>query len=117
VKGLIEFQLADGSTVLVEAEETVTSPKTMRGSASTSIAQRAEQTFEGALENIKPVAAAFIAKLNEIVNPPQQIAVEFGIKLSAKAGAFIASADTEANFKVTLTWKHEYKETGPDAKT
>jgi Trypsin-co-occurring domain 1 len=27
------------------------------------------------------------------------------VKLSAKAGAILASADAEANYKVTLSWK------------
>jgi hypothetical protein len=32
------------------------------------------------------------------------VGVEFGVTLSAEAGAFIAAAGTAANFKVTLTW-------------
>ena len=35
--------------------------------------------------------------------------MEFGRKLNAQAGAFIAAAGTEANYKVTLTWKREEK--------
>jgi hypothetical protein len=31
--------------------------------------------------------------------------VEFGLELNAEAGAFIASASTSANFRVSLTWR------------
>jgi hypothetical protein len=31
--------------------------------------------------------------------------VEFGLELSAEAGAFIAAASSTANFKVTLSWR------------
>jgi Trypsin-co-occurring domain 1 len=37
------------------------------------------------------------------------IQVEFGIKLSATAGAFLASMATESNFRVNLPWKHVQK--------
>jgi hypothetical protein len=56
---------------------------------------------------IKPAATAIISKLRELNQPPDTIGVEFGIKLSAGAGAILASAGAEANFKVTLTWKRE----------
>jgi Trypsin-co-occurring domain 1 len=36
---------------------------------------------------------------------PDEFTVEFGVKLSAKAAVVIASATTDANFKVTLKWK------------
>ncbi|MEU4219717.1 CU044_2847 family protein [Actinoplanes sp. NPDC026623] len=35
---------------------------------------------------------------------PDEIEVEFGIKLTAQAGAVLAKASTEAHFKVKLTW-------------
>lgn len=106
MKHLVEFPLEDGSTVLVESDE----GPVVRGVTPHEIAEKAEQTFEAALAKIRPVAAAVIAKLRDLSDAPEQVAVEFGIKLGAKAGAFIASADTEATFKVTMTWKREQKE-------
>ncbi|MGH2593215.1 MAG: CU044_2847 family protein [Anaerolineae bacterium] len=35
---------------------------------------------------------------------PDEVGVEFGIKLNAEAGAFVALAGAEANYKVTLKW-------------
>lgn len=73
------------------------------------IAERAGQTFEAALQKIQPAAVAIISRLREVSDPPDQVNIEFGIKLSAGAGAVIASAGAEANYKVTLSWKRESK--------
>ncbi|HMV48521.1 MAG TPA: CU044_2847 family protein [Blastocatellia bacterium] len=110
MKRLLEYLLKDGNLVLVEVEEPERpSTAAVRGVQfpSHEVVERATQTFEDALEKIKPAAGVILAKLKELKSPPEQIALEFGIKFSAKAGAVIASADTEANFKVTLTWKRE----------
>ena len=110
MKKLIEYPMKDGSLVLVEVEEPDRpGGPPMRGLPHPphEVIERATQTFDDALDKIKPAAATIIAKLKELKTPPEQIGLEFGIKLSAKAGAFIASADAEANFKVTLTWKRE----------
>ena len=109
MKHLVEFPLEDGSTVLVESDEPEKGP-VVRGITPHELAEKAEQTLETALDKIRPVAAAVIAKLRDLSDAPEQVEVEFGIKLGAKAGAFLASADTEATFKVTMTWKREQKE-------
>ena len=67
----------------------------------------ASQNFEAALEKVRPAASAVISKLRDMSDSPDEIGMEFGLGLSAKAGAFIASAGTTANFKVTLKWKRE----------
>jgi hypothetical protein len=112
VKRLIEFPLEDGSSVLVESDEAEAKGPVVRGVGPRDMAEKAEQTFETALGRIKPVAGAVIARLRDLSDPPEQVGIEFGIKLGAKAGAFITSADAEATFKVTLTWKREIKEKG-----
>ena len=110
MKRLVEFTLEDGSTVLVEAEEPESrGGVTVRGgTVAADLTEKAEMGFEAALGKIKPVATAFIEKVRELTVAPEQVAIEFGIKLGAKAGAFIASADAEATFKVTLMWKREH---------
>ena len=109
MKSLVEFPMDDGSTVLVEVDGAGTDGgPTKRGFGD--IATKATQTFEEALEKIRPAAVAIIAKLQGLRVPPDQVGLEFGIKLTADAKAYIASAGTEANFKVTLTWKREAKD-------
>jgi len=70
---------------------------------------KAGQTFEQALDKIKPAASVIISRLRGLADPPDEIEVEFGLTLNAEAGAFVAAAGAEANYTVTLTWKREQK--------
>jgi len=109
MKQLVEFPLEDGGSILVEVEtpETAGMVPASRGGE---VVAKAQQTFEAALEKVRPAAGAIIAKLRALHDPPDEIEVEFGLKMSAEAGAIVAAAGVEANYKVTLTWKRE-KET------
>jgi hypothetical protein len=74
------------------------------------VAAKAGQTFEAALERIKPVAGTIIAKLRGLSDPPDEAVVEFGLKMSGQAGSVVvASVGAEAHYKVTLTWRREEK--------
>ena len=109
MKRLVEFPLEDGSSLMVEVEEPVTGGGTVRAAHPVEMADRARQSFESSLDKIRPAASAIIAKLREMTDQPEQVAVEFGIKLSGAAGVVLASTGVEANFKVTLTWKREQR--------
>ncbi len=52
---------------------------------------------------IQPVAQTVFDALKEL-NTPQEINLEFGIKLGGKTGIVFASAETECNFKIGLKW-------------
>lgn len=106
MKRLIAFPLQDDGTIMVEMDEEARGGVT-RGGRPSEVTERAQQTFEAALAKIKPVATSLIAQLRDLSQPPQEVEVEFGLKLSAEAGAFIASASTEAHFLVKLTWQQE----------
>lgn len=107
MKRLIEFPLENGGSILVEVDEPRADGGTMRSARPTEIVEKAKQTFETALEKIRPAASAIITKLRDLSEPADQIGVEFGIKLSAEAGVVLASAGVEANYTVTLTWKRK----------
>ena len=104
VKRMIEFPLEGGSSITVEVDDPG-GGSTVRGFGLEP--EFASQTYEAALEKIKPAAGGVIAKLRELADPPDQAVVEFGLKFGAKAGALIASADTEANLLITLTWRRK----------
>jgi hypothetical protein len=101
---LIEFPLQDGGSIYVEVDEPEPEGGLRRAARPGEITAKAGETLEDALEKIKPAAQAIIARLRELQDAPDEVGVEFGIKLSAAAGAFIASAGVEANYKVTLKW-------------
>jgi hypothetical protein len=104
---LVEFPLEDGGTVLVQVDERTAQGPVTRGWADRSaVTDHAEQTFEQAISRVQPAAQALISRLRRLADAPEEVVVEFGLELSAEAGAFIASASTAANFKVSLTWRH-----------
>jgi len=104
MKQLVEYELEDGGTILVEVD--LPEAGVERAGRNDQIV-KAKERFGDALEQIKPVAQTVLSKLGSLC--ADEIGVEFGVKLGAKAGVIIASADTEANFTVTLTWKRENK--------
>jgi len=103
VKRLISFPLETGGNVLIEVEEGG-GPLT-RGLHPSEVIETVGATFEAALEAIKPAAIAVASKFRDFVDAPEGVEVEFGLKFAGQAGAFIASASTEAQFRVKLTWK------------
>jgi hypothetical protein len=110
VTQLVEFPLQDGSMVVVQVDQpSPTQGGATRGVRATpdEVGRKATTTFEGAVDRIRPIAQALITQLRAIEESPDEIQVEFGMTLHAELGAFIAAASTDANFKLSLTWKHE----------
>ncbi len=71
----------------------------------------ASHIFEQALSKICTATEKVIATLRGLIQKPDGVEMEFGFSLSAEAGVIIASASTQANYKVTLRWKGEAQET------
>ena len=105
MKRLVEFPMEDGSTILVEVDEPGYGGGTLRSMRPGDMIERAGMTYEQAIDKIQPAAVSIIARLRAMPEPPSEIAVELGISLSAEAGAFLASAATQAHVIITLTWK------------
>lgn len=109
MKRLIEFTIDDGTTMTVEVDELERgglAPAARPGEMIT----RAQISFEDALEKMRPATTILIKKLRSLPDQPDEIGVEFGLKLTAEAGAVLASAGAEANYKVILKWKDKKKE-------
>ena len=112
MKKVIEIPLADGGTTLIEVNEAAfTAPgpvmRGLREDIANAVTETATQTFEAALARITPAADALAAQLKTLAHVPDNVEVEFGIKFGAKGNAYLAAADAEANFKVTLKWQRE----------
>jgi hypothetical protein len=107
VKNLIELPLETGGTVAVEVRDAASDRPVMRGIDPKQTAGKVVQTFENALAELRPAVEAVVLRFKDLTVAPQLVAIEFGVKFSADAKAYIASASAEANFKVTLSWKRE----------
>jgi hypothetical protein len=104
VKRLVSFPLEAGGNVLIEVEDGAAGPVT-RGLHPGEVIETVGNSFEAALEMIKPAAVAIAGKFRDFAGAPDDVEVEFGLKFAGQAGAFIASVSTEAQFRVKMVWK------------
>lgn len=105
MKRIVEFPLESGDSVLVEVDEPAINDD--RIGIRDEMVQKAQQTFESALDKVKPIANAVITKVRSLNQPADEVEVKFGIKMNAELGAIIASGSGEVNYEITLKWKRE----------
>ena len=105
-----KFRLADGTEIAIESDVPV-------GSGGPSAVGAGDESspgeFSKALSRIRPTANELIATLRGLAQRPDEVEVEFGIKLGGQMGALIAKASTEANFIVKLKWASSSSEQDP----
>jgi hypothetical protein len=65
---------------------------------------KASASLEAAMEQVRAFANATLAKVQDLAQQPEQIEVEFGIRLNAEAGAVIARTQAEGHLQIRLTW-------------
>jgi hypothetical protein len=104
VKRLVSYPLEGGDSVLIEVEDSAGASVT-RGLHADQVIETVGNSFEAAIEAIKPAAAAIAGKFRDFAGAPEDVEVEFGLKFTGQAGAIIASASTEAQFRVKMVWK------------
>jgi DNA-directed RNA polymerase specialized sigma24 family protein len=107
MKHFIEFKMEDGNTIIFEVDEPETGGTTRASRRPGEIAEEAKETFEQALSKIRPATEKVITTLRGLAHKPDEIEMEFGFSLNAVVGVVIASASTDANYKVTLRWTHK----------
>jgi hypothetical protein len=100
---ILEYLLENGSIVRLDVNS-VDASDGVRGRR-VGFLTRAEETFEAALDSLRPAVEAITRKLTNFQNVPDEIGVEFGVRLSAEAGAIIASTSADAHITVKLGWK------------
>ncbi|MFD0419379.1 CU044_2847 family protein [Streptomyces sp. NPDC127108] len=66
-----------------------------------------EGRFESALDNVRGAALSALRTFRTQALDPDEISLEFGVKLSAAAGAVIAKTAAEGHLTVKLTWSRE----------
>ncbi len=106
-KEIAQFLLEDGTPFLIEIEEAKSNSleRISRVGIDEQIVQ-AKQSFEKALDQVAPVASAALNRIRRgLTTPADEVELKFGVKLTAEAGAIIASVGGEVNFEVTLKWK------------
>ncbi|MEV6553773.1 CU044_2847 family protein [Streptomyces sp. NPDC051597] len=101
---IMEFLLDDGSAVLVRVSEGQAPGSVLTRSASATVIEKAETTFDSVMHAVRGVARSVAGQIEDLVERPDVLVVEFGVELSAQAGAIISAAGASAQLKVSLTW-------------
>jgi hypothetical protein len=99
----VQFRLDDGSTALFEVNEDASGVE--RVSRATDGIVEATRRLEDALEGVRGAAKASLQALKTL--SPQGLELEFGVKLTAEAGALIARTAGEGHFVVKVSWAPE----------
>ncbi|MGW2396355.1 CU044_2847 family protein [Kitasatospora sp. NPDC001664] len=103
-----EFVTADGAVVRVEqaASAAAADPYGMQpvGRGAAQAVERAGETFEQALAGVRSAAESALAVFRGGSLAPDEVELEFGVKLTAEAGALIAKTAAEAHLTVRLSW-------------
>jgi hypothetical protein len=113
----IEYQLEDGTTLLIEADEPKVGGVTKASrDKDGNIVKSAGKKFEAALAAVRSSAAALRAQLEEL--RADEVTVAFGLKTTGEAGNFaIGKVGMEANYTVTLKWSNKESESTGEKKT
>jgi hypothetical protein len=98
---LTEFKTEDGALVVVESADTRPGARNVsRGGGPT----QAARTFEASLDGVRAAAESALRVFRDGSLRPDSVELEFGVKLSAEAGAVIAKGTAEGHLVVKLSW-------------
>jgi hypothetical protein len=100
---LLDVGLAEGGSILVEVDEPSSGP-VMRGGRATDAVLSAGENLEQVLERLGPVVKGIVSQLRAAADWPDEVEVEFGVKLSSDANVIVARMAGEANFRIALKW-------------
>lgn len=99
----MRFSLDNGGSVLVEVGED--EPGVVRASRAREVIESASTSFGTALASVRDAAATALSQFRDMDVLPDEIQVEFGVRLNAQAGAVIAKTGIDGHLKVKLTWQ------------
>ncbi|GAA2513339.1 CU044_2847 family protein [Winogradskya humida] len=99
---LTRFELQDGA--FVYAEDGADGPVISTVSRTGDVLHSATASFGAALRQVRTAAEEALTTLRDMDTRPDRVELEFGVKLSAEAGAVIARTGADGHFKVKLTW-------------
>jgi hypothetical protein len=64
-------------------------------------------TLGEAFGKLEPALDLIVSRLRRATRRPDEITVDFGLKLGGEAGLIFAKGTAEANLSVSVTWRHE----------
>ncbi len=101
---VLAFTSEDGGTVLVETTELGSGGPVMRGGRPESVVIEAGRSLEQVVGRIGPIVSGIVREIRESSEWPDEVEVEFAVKISADSNLVIARAGGDANFRIALKW-------------
>jgi hypothetical protein len=106
MKQFMSYGLPDGRSLVVEVDESEHEHGLSRASRrSDEVILRSQERFEEVTGVVRSAGEVIFDNLRSLAHPPDEIQVEFGLKLTFSAGAVIAATAGEGNFKISLAWR------------
>lgn len=108
----IQFNTADGQTVLVEADVAEVTPP--RGVVKAGIADKIRETVAAAEDSLDNAmrrvvcynAQAITEAVQSLPSRPTDMQISFGLKVTGEVGNIaVGKAGGEVNYQIKLTWK------------
>ncbi|GAB1541497.1 CU044_2847 family protein [Scytonema sp. NUACC21] len=104
---LVEFDVGDGETVLIEVEDVESEDIQPVAKSPGELAAKARKTLSEALDNFAPMVRTLKRKLNNLTDPEDEVEVKFSVKLNSEIGAVVTKISGEATYEITLKWKNK----------
>ena len=98
---LVQVELDNGGCLLLESVE-ASAIGPVKVGRTTDAVQELQDSFRAVLRPVAQASREVFAELRAA--GPDEVKVEFGLKLTASAGAVVAKTEVGCHFKVTMTW-------------
>ncbi|MFD5493003.1 CU044_2847 family protein [Streptomyces sp. NPDC127091] len=102
---LVQFDLGDGDFVVADIERV--GGGVVDAATPSDLVARATGSFTTALEQVRSAAALTVRRMRDLPQRPDEVTVEFGIRLEAEVGAVLARTGAQGHLQVQLTWRNE----------
>jgi hypothetical protein len=102
---LIPFDLGDNTMVFVETADA--DPVISPVSRADAVLASTSTSFETALAQVRRAASTAVAAFRDMSARPDEVQIEFGVKLNAEAGAVIAKTAVDGHLRVLLSWHRD----------
>lgn len=104
----VAFTIGDGEArVFVDVADDEDGVQRVSRGGGDGTAATATATFETGFGHIRDAAARALAQLTALPRRPTTVELEFGVRISAQAGAVFARAGGDTHLKVRMVWEAE----------
>ena len=103
------FQIGDGDDdiVVVEIDEDDSGDDLVPVSRDNPDGMEVVETgkdFARTMDKLRPIIGILKSRLDSMTDPADEVAVEFGVKLSGEVGMILTKAAAETTFKISMKW-------------